>query len=344
MTPDLNTNDFRQLKELLDETQNVVITTHHKPDGDAMGSALALYNFLKKSGHQTKVITSSDYPGFLHWMPGNDSVIVYPNNRSEARKAFEAASVIFCLDYNQSERLDVLEELFLSSQAIKVLIDHHLEPSKFCDLNFSYPRSCATCEILYHVLHKLNDDLIDQQIGACLYTGIVTDTGSFRFSSTSSETHQVAAALLSKGVESHKIHELVFDEFTEHRTRFLGYCLSEKLVVLPEYRTAYIFVTREEQKRFNNSTGDTEGLVNYALGVKNMVMGAFFYEQEGHVKLSLRSKGDFSVRDIASKYFNGGGHKNAAGGRSNDSLEATIQKFRDILRELYEELSKSPNS
>ncbi len=334
MIPNLDIPDFVRLSEMLATPKRVIITTHHKPDGDAMGSSLALYNFLKQGGHEPLVITSSDYPEFLHWMTGNNEVCIYPRNVQKAEEAISKAELIFCLDFNQPQRLDKLVEVISRSTAVKVLIDHHLEPDNFCELNFSFQKSCATCEILYHILIKLNKSQINKQVGECLYTGIVTDTGSFRFSSTSPDTLRVAAELMAIGVESHKVHDRVFDEFSANRTRFLGYCLSNKLVILPELRVAYISVTMEEQSKFRNQTGDTEGIVNYALAVKNMVMAAFFYEQEGIIKISFRSKADFSVRDIAAQHFNGGGHLNAAGGRSTLSLDDTIQKFKDILPSL----------
>lgn len=331
MIPELDTDSFSRLKKLLEIPRKVVITTHHKPDGDAMGSSLALYQFLVSSGHNPVVITPSDYPDFLHWMKGNDDVIIYPSDMGKADKLISDAEVIFCLDFNHLHRTEKMSERLASSRAQKVLIDHHLEPENFADITFSFPSSCATCEILYHLLYKLDRSLIDGDISNALYAGIMTDTGSFRFSSTTSDTHKVVAALLDSGADGTMVHEKILDDFTEDRTRFLGHCLVNNLQVVPEYRTAFITVSMEEQRRFNNRTGDTEGLVNYALSVRGVVMACLFIEKEGIVKISLRSKGTFSVRDLAADHFSGGGHRNAAGGKSYDSLHDSVTKFLDLL-------------
>jgi phosphoesterase RecJ-like protein len=341
MIPDLNSKDFEQLEKLLQNPKKVVITTHHKPDGDAMGSAMGLYNFLIKNDHQVEVITSSDYPSFLHWMKNNDQVIHFHEGQSKAINLIEEAELIFCLDYNQLSRTEALAEHIDKSNAIKVLIDHHLEPDSFCDINFSFVTSCATCEVLYHILSKLDDTLIDQQIAECLYTGIMTDTGSFRFDATSYDTHIVAARLLEKGVSPATVHERIYDDFSEDRTRFLGHCIQNKLVVLPQFKTAYISVTLEEQEKFNNKTGDTEGIVNYALSIKGVVMAALFIEHKDLIKISFRSKGTFSVRDLSSKHFNGGSYRNSAGGRSHASLDTTIDRFKTILVENSDKLNNN---
>jgi len=341
MIPDLNSKDFEQLEALLSTPKKIVITTHHKPDGDAMGSAMALYNFLIQKQHQVEVITSSDYPSFLHWLKNNEIVSIFHKNPSKSINSISAADLIFCLDYNQLSRTEALAEHIGKSTADKVLIDHHLEPDSFCNINFSFVNSCATCEVLYHILSKLDDKCIDQYIAECLYTGIITDTGSFRFDSTTSDTHIVAARLLEKGVSTASVHERIYDDFSEERTRFLGYCIQNKLVVLPDFKTAFISVTLEEQEKFNNKTGDTEGIVNYALSIAGVVMAVLFTEHKNMIKMSFRSKGVFSVRDLASVHFNGGGHRNAAGGRSHDSLNETIDRFKSVLPEYKEEINKN---
>jgi phosphoesterase RecJ-like protein len=331
MIPEFESTHIKQLKQLLEGHRKIVITTHHKPDGDAMGSSLALRQYLVNAGHSPVVITPSDYPDFLDWMKGNDNVVVYTANRKKADKLIDEADIIFCLDFNHLDRTESMCDRLSASDAKKVLIDHHLEPEDFADIAFSFPKSCATCEILYHVLIELDKTLINKDIAEALYAGIMTDTGSFRFSSTSSDTHRVVAELVDLGADGTMIHEKILDDFSENRTKFLGHCLLNNLQVVPEYRTAFMTVSMEEQRRFNNKTGDTEGLVNYALSVRGVVMACLFIEKEGLIKISLRSKGDFSVRDLAANHFMGGGHKNAAGGKSLVSLHETLTKFLDLL-------------
>ncbi len=331
MIPEFDNKAFSRLSELLSTPRKIVITTHHKPDGDAMGSSLALFQFLQKMGHDATVITPSDYPDFLHWMRGNENVVIYTSDKKGSGKLIDEAEMIFCLDFNHLHRTEGMKEVLSSSKGVKVLIDHHLEPDNFADLEFSFPVSCATCEILYHMLDKLDKSLLDKEIANAIYAGIMTDTGSFRFNSTTSDTHRVIAELIDLGANGTMVHEQILDDFTEDRTRFLGHCLLNNLQVVPEYRTAFITVSVEEQRRFNNRTGDTEGLVNYALSVRGVVMACLFIEKEGLIKISLRSKGNFSVRDLAAEHFQGGGHRNAAGGKSHDSLHDSVTKFLDLL-------------
>ena len=232
-----------------------------------------------------------------------------------------------------------MQDVLLKSKAIKVLIDHHLEPKDFCSFTFSCPQSCATCELIYHFIEQSGGKkLIDIDIAACIYTGIMTDTGSFRFNSMSADTHRIIAALLDTGLVHSQIHEAVFDTYSESRTRFLGYILKDKMQILPTYNTGLIAVTKTELEHYNHQTGDTEGIVNYPLNIHGIKMAALFVEKDDIVKISFRSKGDFSVKDLAQKYFNGGGHKNAAGGKSDLSLDETVEKFISVLPEFKEKL------
>lgn len=332
-------NEIQQLKDLLSSPQVIVITTHYRPDGDAMGSSLALFNYLKLKGHGVTVVTPSEYPEFLEWLPGNASVINYENSKSAALKAITDATVIFCLDFNWMNRIEDLEEPVRSSKAVKVLIDHHLEPEKAFDHSFSYPDACSTCELIYQFIVGLGDRLvIDKNIAECIYTGIMTDTNSFRYSTMKSDTHRIIADLIDAGAENAKIHENVYDTSLENRLRLLGYSLKDKLVVLNEFNTAYITLSEEELDRYQFKSGDTEGVVNYALSIKGIKLAAFFSEREGEIKISFRSKGDFSVKDFSSKHFSGGGHKNASGGKSDESMDATIKKFVNLLPEYKSKL------
>ncbi len=340
MIPNFDPGHMQQIRELLKTPQQVIITTHHKPDGDAMGASLALCHFLNQHGHRATVITPSDYPDFLYWMPGNETVINFEYNPGKSKQLTENATVIFCLDFNAASRLEKYSESVTRSNAFKILIDHHMEPESFCDITFSYPDACSTCELVYYFITGLNGITdISKTIAECLYTGIMTDTGSFRFASMTADTHMIVAELMRAGASNFMIHENVYDNFSLERTRFLGHCIKDRLIVLPEYKTAYIAVSKEELIAFNHRSGDTEGVVNYALGIKGIRFAAFFCERDNLIKISFRSKDDFSVNDVARKYFSGGGHRNAAGGRSTDSLENTISKFLALLPGLKNELN-----
>jgi len=333
-------NEIQKVKDLLSTPQLIVITTHYRPDGDAMGSSLALFNYLKMKGHGVIVVTPSEYPEFLEWLPGNSSVINYGKSKEAATKAVSFATVIFCLDFNWMNRIEDLEEPVRASKAVKVLIDHHLEPENAFDHSFSYTDACSTCELIYQFIVALGDrKVIDKNIAECIYTGIMTDTNSFRYSTMKSDTHRIIAELMEAGADNAKIHENVYDTYLENRLRLLGYSLKDKLVVLNEFNTAYISLTDEELERYHFKTGDTEGVVNYALSIKGIKLAAFFSEREGEIKISFRSKGDFSVKDLSSKHFSGGGHKNASGGKSGASMDATIEKFVKLLPEYKSQLS-----
>jgi len=340
MIPQFDTHSILELKDFLKEPRKIVITTHHKPDGDAMGSSLALYHYLHNGGHSVTVIAPSDYPDFLNWMPGSDLVLNYEQAGGKSKQIASEADLIFCLDFNSASRMEKFAESVLASKAKKVLIDHHLDPENFCDYTFSFVTSCATCEIMYYFLLEIGDkNDITQPAAECLYTGIMTDTGSFRFSSMTADTHQVIAELMRAGASNFNIHENIYDNFSLERTRFLGHCIKEKLVVLPEYHTAYISITKEELAAFHHQSGDTEGIVNYALGIKGIRMAAFFCERDNLIKISFRSKDSFSVKELAAAHFSGGGHRNASGGRSNESLEKTVEKFLGLLPGLKEKLT-----
>ncbi|QMU27054.1 DHH family phosphoesterase [Adhaeribacter radiodurans] len=331
------------LKELLQEPKEILITTHHKPDADALGSSLGLAGYLKKKGHVVTVVTPSDYPDFLNWMNGNNEVITYdPNVNDElVRKLINQANVIFCLDFSSLSRINELGPYVQEAPGVKVLVDHHLEPENFAEISFSNTKAAATAELVFELIRDLGDQsLIDVHIGECLYAGIMTDTGSFRHPSTSRNVHLIIAELLHVGVNTSNIHRLIYDSHTETRLRFLGYVLKDKLTVLREFRTAYIAITADELKHYDSKTGDTEGLVNFALSIEGVVFAALIIDRSNAVKMSFRSVGDFSVNDFARKHFQGGGHRNAAGGISYDSLTDTVAKFLQTLPEYKDQLTK----
>jgi len=334
---------INELKQLLLEKKNIVITVHRGPDGDAMGSALGLYNILILQGYNVNIITPNDYASFLHWLPGNENVIVFTEEEKKATEITENADLIFLLDFGEIARLDTYANIVQTTIAKKVMIDHHQEPDKnISDILFSDVTSPATAQIIFEIIDALDwKHLINKDIAECLYTGIMTDTGSFKFSSTTEKTHNIIANLIEKGANNTKIHDLVYDNFSENRVKLLGYCLNKKLMIFKENKSAIISLTAEELGRFNFKKGDTEGIVNYALSIEDIVFAVFIAEKEGKVKLSLRSKGDFKVNEIAKKYFNGGGHKNAAGGISDISVNETIETLKEIFNQYNAQLIKT---
>ncbi len=297
-----------------------------------MGSSLGLYNYLIQKDHTVTVITPNDYPSFLFWLPGNDKVIDFSLNPEPAKIIVAAADIVFCLDFNAIGRIDKLGEEVAKSSAKKCIIDHHLQPEDFADYMLHEVKTSSTCELIYDFIVLMGDkQLINKNIGSCLYTGIMTDTGSFRFPSTSPKTHRIIADLIEAGANNAEIHNFIYDNNTEDKLRLMGYSFVEKLVVLKEYGTAFFTLNHEELNRFNYKKGDTEGLVNYALSIEGIYFAAFIVERDGKVKMSFRSRGKFDVNVFARKNFNGGGHANAAGGMSELSLEETIKKFVSLL-------------
>jgi len=332
--------DLSELGQLLATPKKIVITTHQKPDADALGSSLAWCRYLIKKGHNAVVITPTDYPQFLDWMQGNDDVIVFgEGTHKQAADLISAADIVFCLDFNALQRIGTLGEMVKQSAAKKVLVDHHLAPENFADLSFSDTKAAATAVLIYDIIVGLGDKVfLDTYIGECIYAGIMTDTGSFRHPSTDRRVHLIVAELMLLNINAPRIHRLIFDTSTEERLRFLGYALSERLYVLPEYYTAFFTISAGDLERFKSQNGDTEGLVNYALSMEGIVFALILIEQEDGVKLSFRSKGEFSVSEFARKHFNGGGHRNAAGGTSDYSFSETVKKLMDIIPDYKEQL------
>ncbi|WP_299290937.1 bifunctional oligoribonuclease/PAP phosphatase NrnA [uncultured Mucilaginibacter sp.] len=327
--------NLAELKELLSQPQKIVITTHHKPDGDALGSSLGLYHYLKQKQHQVQVVTPTDYPDFLQWMPGNNEVMIYTEKKEQSAALIEQAGLIFCLDFNSLSRINEMGELVRVSSAKKIMIDHHLDPENFDDFRHWRTSASSAAQLVYEFIVELLGDKnsITADIATCLYTGIMTDSGSFRFPTTTSTVHRIAADLIDLGADNAAIHQLVYDHASENRLRFLGYCLSEKLEILREYNTALITVSKSDLNRFNINTGDTEGVVNYALSIENIRLAAFIIERPDKIKLSLRSSGTFPANEICKNYFHGGGHRNAAGGQSEGTLDEVIHQFKTLLPE-----------
>ena len=333
--------NITEFKDFLEAPRKAVILTHFKPDADALGSSLGLFHYLRKKGHDPVVITPSDYPDFLAWMPGNSEVVVHTRDKAEKiSQLIAGADMIFCLDFSSLNRINELGEMVRVANGKKVLIDHHLEPEKFAEFEQWDGTAASTAELIYKLIDELADTaLIDTDIANCLYAGIMTDTGSFRHSNTSYQVFRVASELVKRGANPYLVSKLIYDTNTIERLRLMGYVLSEKLQVLPEYSTAYIVLSADELKRFGSQTGDTEGLVNYGLSIKGIRLSVLISDRKENIKLSLRSLGDFSVNELARTHFSGGGHRNAAGGQSSLTLEQTVKKFLDVLPHYKDQLA-----
>lgn len=320
-------------KELLAGTKKIAIIPHRSPDGDAMGSTLALYHFLLKLNHQPVVISPNDFPNFLAWMPGSENVLVYENDRANCSQILKDAELVFTLDFNALHRTGEMEHVLNKLTAPFIMIDHHQKPDTFATVTYSDTSFGSTCEMIYNFISYLDQtELIDKTIGTCIYTGIMTDSGSFRFPSTTSKTHRVVANLIDLGVRNSDIHNDVFDANSYSRLQLLGRAL-QNMKLLPNHKTSYITLSQKELDEFHYEKGDTEGIVNYGLTIKGIHFAAIFIEHrdENIIKISFRSQGSFDVNQFAREHFQGGGHINAAGGKSYDTLENTINKFEKII-------------
>ena len=329
----MNSETTTSVKKLLDTPKNIVIIGHKNPDGDAIGSCLALYFFLKKLGHNPTVMVPNDFPSFLKWLPGSDTISIYEKNIDYCRTLISKTDLIFTLDFNSLTRVGIMQNQLEKSDAKFIMIDHHQQPSDYSFATYSDAAMSSTCEMVYVFMEALGGlPFLDWKIATNLYTGIMTDTGSFRFPSTSASTHQKIARLIEAGADNTAIHQNIYDTNSPDKMKLLGVALNN-LVILPEYNTAYIYLSQKDLDDNNFRKGDTEGFVNYALSIKGIVFAVIFIEnkQDNIIKMSLRSKGDFSVNDLARTYYSGGGHINAAGGRSSQSLNRTISEFISIL-------------
>jgi phosphoesterase RecJ-like protein len=321
---------------LLKEPKKVFITTHHKPDGDAIGSMLGLYHYLTAKGHYVTAVAPSEVPDFLKWMPACEKVINFEGQSDAAKTALKSADVIFGLDFNDFNRTKHLEQLMTESAAPKIMLDHHLLPKDQWNYGISQPEKSSTCEVVYDFINLNGDNaIIDKNMAACLYVGVMTDTGSFKFPATTASVHLMVGDLLTRGIDHTRIHEDVYDSWSEGRMRFLGYVLIEKMEVFRKYNAALITLSRKDMNLFNVQNGDTEGLVNYPLSIAGINFATLITERSDEVKLSFRSKGSFDVSRFARLYFDGGGHFNASGGRSKMSFDETILHFKKILSDIH---------
>ncbi len=328
---ELTTTELSEIKQLISFPKGFTIITHRNPDGDAIGSSLALKLFLEKFGHTVKVILPSDYPGTFHFLDSIDLCIVYDTEKAQAKQAIDQAEVIVCLDFNSLDRIDKIGPLVQDSRAKKLLIDHHLDPEPFADYVFSDIHASSTCELVHRFILDLGEgDKLDPKIGEALFTGLITDTGSFKYA-TRPETYETAASLKRIGVDDYTLQDKIFNTVSEKQMRLLGHCLYNRMEVIPEYGAGIIALTKEDYVEYDIQRGDTEGIVNYLLMLKGISVAAFIREQPTIVKLSLRSKGDISVQEICRNHFNGGGHKNASGGAAYAKLEDIVNRFKKVL-------------
>ncbi len=333
----MENTDFQKIKEVLKTPSKILITAHTNPDGDAIGAALSLFGYLSKKDHSVQVMIPDPDPEFLHWMPFHDQLLIYTKDQQRCVDTINEADIIFSVDYNGFKRLGTAADDVRKSKALKIMIDHHRYPDNDFDFMISIISTSSTSELIYNFIEASGDaGLIDKEIAECIYAGIITDTGSFSYSCNYEKTYLTTAALYRAGIDGEHIHRMVYDTYSENRLRLLGYSISEKLVVLPDFHTAYIFLSKADLERFKYQIGDTEDIVNYALSIKDINLAALFCEREDVIKVSLRSKGHFAVNEICRTYFNGGGHINAAGANCYLSFEETMKTFLDILP-LYKE-------
>lgn len=338
----MNFEQIEALKQLLSTSKRIAIVPHKNPDGDAIGSTLALCHYLTKKGHHAHVIAPNDFPKFLKWMPGANRVLNFERHNTETKKIIAEAELIFTLDFNDFGRVGQMAESLENASAKCIMVDHHQQPSDYADITYSDVLMSSTCEMVYNLIGYMGDlDVIDEDIANCIYTGIMTDTGSFKFKATTSQTHRVVADLMDKGANNTEIHERIYDTNSPSRLHLLG-CALKNMVILEEFNTAYISLTQEELDHYSYEKGDTEGFVNYGLTLDKIRFAVIFIEnkEEGIFKISFRSVGNFSVNEFARNHFHGGGHTNAAGGRSESNLEETINHFVSLLPQYKKALTE----
>ncbi len=331
-------NKIKEFELKISEAEKIFIIPHINADGDAIGSVLSLYIVLKNAGKNPRVISPGNYPGFLKWMPDNDIIEVF--NKKD-KDVLSDADLIIAMDFNALSRLGNMSENYINSKAYKILIDHHPEPENLSDLVFSDISYSSTAEFIYDILiNSKFEKHINKDCATCIYTGIMTDTGCFSFNSSNPRTFKVVAELLKKGIDKNMIFSKIYDEFSFNRMKLLGHALLNGMTFLPEYKTAYIVISAKDRKNFKEEIGDTENFVNYPLSISGCIFSAIFIEREKFIKISFRSKGDFSAGEFAKKHFNGGGHKNASGGETNTSLEESVKKFVKLLSNYKEQLNR----
>ena len=329
-------------KDLIYNAEKIVILTHASPDGDAIGSSLALYHFFFSIDKETTVIFPDGYPAYFSWFPGINKSLIYTEQKEQADALLHDAELIICTDFNEPKRIGAMTNAFVNAPAKKLLIDHHPNPiDGIWDVSISYPEIASASEIVFRLICRMGYAAdINKLCAECIYTGMLTDTGRFSFNSNNTEIYIIIGELIRKGINKDDIYDKIYNTYSENRMRLMGYLLANKMRIFPEYKTALIILTEEEQEQFDFQIGDAEGFVNLPLSIKGIVFSAFFKQNNNKIKISLRSKGSFPANKICEKYFNGGGHLNAAGGESSFSLNETEILFEKILPEYKELLNK----
>jgi phosphoesterase RecJ-like protein len=328
----------QQSYQLIDEVEKIAIVTHISPDGDAVGASLGLYHFLYAIDKEASVIVPNRFASFLSWLPGSQRIIIYDEQTEKADQILQSADLLFAVDFNVTSRVGKMSEVLKTLKCKKILIDHHRDPESFCDVTISYPNIASTSELVFRLICRMGFfEQINKPCAEAIYTGMMTDTGAFTYNSNHPEIYFIISELLTKGINKDEIYNKVYNTYSVDRMKLMGYVLSSRMEILPEYRTAIISLTNEELNRYNYQEGDTEGFVNIPLSIKGIVFSVLIKENDGFVKLSLRSRGSFPVNKVAGDLFRGGGHINAAGGESYDTLDATIAKLKAALPD-YESL------
>ena len=334
--------NIRDLKTQLQDSKKIIVVPHKNPDGDAIGSCVAINELLKSLGHKSSIISPNNFPDFLKWMDNEDEINIYENNPELFNNEILTSDIIFTLDFNSLSRIGSMGKILKDSNALKVMIDHHQNPENYADYTYSDVKMSSTCEMVFHFITELSlNDKISSKIASALYTGIMTDTGSFKFPLTTDVTHKVVSELIKKGANGNEINNLVYDNNSYEKLLLLSHTLSNMIVDI-EHKTAYMYLTQQSLNKYNFKKGDTEGFVNYGLTIKGVKFAAIFIENEADkiIKISLRSKGNFNVNEFSKDNFNGGGHINAAGGYSKENLEDTVSKFKNLLSQYKTKLSE----
>lgn len=338
----IDQNHIKLFTNSIEQSQKIVIVPHTNPDGDAIGSCLAFWNVLKSLGKEVTVIIPNNFPDFLHWLSGSDEIVDFEKKNRKAKAILKSTDTIFILDFNDFERSAGLVNLLKSFNGNKIMIDHHPEPLAACDLVISYPEISSTCELLFRLIERSKLlEFLDKNAANAIFTGMMTDTGNFSYNASDPETYRIIAKLLEKGIDKDLIHSNVYHTFSADRWRLIGHSLINKMVILPEYQTGYISLTKNDLERFNFQPGDTEGLVNYPLMVKGITFCVLLMDKDDAVKMSFRSKGNFSTNIFARAHFNGGGHHNASGGSCELPMNAAIAKFESLLPQYKDQLLNS---
>ncbi len=328
----IDESKIQQAKKLVEKHDKIVIVTHVSPDGDAVGSSLGLFHFLQASDKDVALVVPNEYPQFLGWMTGSKDIIDYSKYKADADQIISQTELIFCLDFNDLKRLGDLEGAVTHSKAKKIMIDHHPHPGDFCDVTISYPQICSTGELIFRFICRMGQFGKINLAGAeAIFVAMMTDTGAFTYNSESPEIYIIVAELIKLGVKKDTIYQKVFHTNTVNRMKLMGFAMSEKLNVYPQFQAATIVLTLEELKRFESTKGDTEGLVNMPLSIVGIKCSVFFRQESEKIKLSFRSKGDLAVNRIAGDYFSGGGHKNAAGGEFYGTMEEAVALLEKVM-------------